>query len=508
VLNPLANSSTLINANLTTNGGDKWSISTIGMSSGKWYCEINVVAVGAESSVGISSQPYSGSAPIVGGTATSWGYYSNNGNKFNNTAGPGVSYGSSYTTSDVIGIAFDADAGTLTFYKNNVSQGTAYTGLTSGPYYFAVEGRTSSAANNCAVNFGQRPFSYTPPSGFKALNTQNLPTPTIFNGAGYMAATLYTGNGATQSISNIVNGVSFQPDFVWGKLRTTSSYHRLSDSVRGASLTLATNATDAEVSGNGLVSFDATGFSMNSSTNINQVYPYVAWQWKANGTAVSNTSGTITSQVSANTTSGFSVVTWTGNSSTGTLGHGLGVAPSMIITKSRSNVSGWPIYHVSTGNTGYTNLATTGAFTTDSTIFNNTNPTSSVFSAGTALNSLGTMVAYCFAAIAGYSAFGSYTGNGSADGPFVYLGFRPRYVLVRSTSAGYWDVIDTSRDPYNGAFHELFANDPLAEYTSGRYTDILSNGFKQRASAYANVNGETYIYACFAENPFKYSLAR
>ena len=121
------------------------------------------------------------------------------------------------------------------------------------------------------------------------------------------------------------------------------------------------------------------------------------------------------------------------------------------------------------------------------------------------------MVAYCFAAIAGYSAFGSYTGNGSTDGPFVYLGFRPRYVLVKCTSNaayGYWDVIDTSRDPYNAAFHELFPNDSSAEYTGGRYTDILSNGFKQRASAYANVNGETYIYACFAENPFKYSLAR
>ena len=530
VLNPLANSSTLVDANLRTNGGDKWSISTIGMTSGKWYCEVAVIAVGAESSVGISSQPYSGSSPVVGGTATSWGYYSNNGNKFNNTSGPGVAYGSSYTTSDVIGIAFDADAGTLTFYKNNVSQGTAYTGLTSGPYYFAVEGRTASSANNCAANFGQRPFAYTPPTGFKSLCTQNLPAPTIYNGANHMAATLYTGNGSTQSISNSVNSASFQPDLVWIKKRDTSGQdHVLQDSVRGflSSTKLSSSSTAAENNTGGGVTDPQWGYvSSVSSSGINitvgsgtgdQVNKisgtYVGWQWKAGGTAVSNTTGSITSQVSANTTAGFSVVTYTGSGANSTIGHGLGIAPSMIITKNRSSGAfNWGVYHVAAGNTVYGKLNTTDAFTALA-IWQNTTPTSSVFYVGNynaANQGSDNYVAYCFAAIAGYSAFGSFTGNGSSDGPFTYTGFRPRYLLIKNSSAtSQWRVADTSRSPYNLSIYSLRANDLTAENSTNCDIDILSNGFKIRGTGTdQNDSGNVYIYAAFAENPFQNSLAR
>ena len=511
VLNPLANSSTLVDANLRTNGGDKWSISTIGMTSGKWYCEVAVIAVGAESSVGISSQPYSGSSPVVGGTATSWGYYSNNGNKFNNTSGPGVAYGSSYTTSDVIGIAFDADAGTLTFYKNNVSQGTAYTGLTSGPYYFAVEGRTASSANNCAANFGQRPFAYTPPTGFKSLCTQNLPAPAIYNGANHMAATLWTGTGANQNISNAVNGVSFQPDWVWAKARSNTQGHTLFDSVRGVSKYLQSNLNNAEATFTAVPSFNSDGFTSTTGVSTNG-YTYVGWQWKAGGTAVSNNTGSIASQVSANTTAGFSVVTYTGTGANATVGHGLGVAPSMFIIKKRSSTSNWTVYHQSLSANGGVFLNLTDAYSADPTRFNNTAPTSTVFTLGSPFegNTNGaTLVAYCFAAIAGYSAFGSYTGNGSTDGPFLYFGFRPRFVLIKSASSAQdWYIWDSGRNPTNdGNLYALVPNSSVSESSSWPM-DLVANGFKIRYTGASNNNGVTYIYAAFAENPFQNSLAR
>ena len=512
--NPLlGNGSTFADGNLawTANTSSGPAIGTIQLpTTGKWYWEItptnvNDMIIGIQSSNNFAY-------------AAKTGYYRQGGASNSiYIEGSVQSYNAaSYTNNDVIAVAYNADSSQITWYKNNTQQGGPFT-LTSLTNLFAIVIQ-ASGGGSCtgAANFGQRPFAYTPPTGFKALNTQNLPAASIVNGASYMAATLYTGNGSTQSINNAVNGVSFQPDFVWGKLRTTSSYHRLSDSVRGASLTLATNVTDAEVSGNGLVSFDATGFSMNSSTNINQVYPYVAWQWKAGGTAVSNTAGSITSQVSANTTSGFSVVTWTGNATAGaTIGHGLGAVPGLVIIKNRSTTTSWPVWHsvMSTGN--YLYLNTADQIYTDTGVFNSA-PTSSVIVLGSYNVSNGSgnsMVAYCFAAIPGYSAFGSYTGNGSADGPFVFCGFRPRFVLIKcSSTTDQWIIHDTARDPYNISNYMLFPNLSDGGYTyDGTNTsypfDMLSNGFKLR-NAYPNSSGGTYIYAAFAENPFKYSLAR
>ena len=347
----------------------------------------------------------------------------------------------------------------------------------------------------------------------------------IPDGRTVMAATTYTGTGSgTPSVSNAINGVSFQPDFVWIKTRNNgTNWHSLFNSVVGRAGGLASNVTNSEftsTAGNDLVSFNAGGFSVgpvNQWDLNNASFNYVAWNWKAGGTAVSNTSGTITSSVSANTTAGFSVVTYTGNGTAGaTVGHGLGVAPSMIISKVRSTTNNWSVYHASLGNaqTVYLNL-TQAASSGSTTSWNSTTPTSSVFTIGPdgAVNaSGGTFVAYCFSAVAGYSAFGSYTGNGSTDGPFVYLGFRPRFIMIKRTdSTGDWHIEDTSRDTYNSVIHDLAPNTSAAEtsYTAGNGFDYLSNGFKLRDSgAGVNASGGTFIWAAFGENPFKFANAR
>ena len=341
----------------------------------------------------------------------------------------------------------------------------------------------------------------------------------IPDGRTVMAATTYTGTGATQSISNAVNGVSMQPDWVWFKRRGAVENHWLTDSVRGSTKGLFSNLTDAEATRTDqLTSFNSNGFTLGADaagySNVSG-QSYIAWQWKAGGTAVTNTAGSITSSVSANTTAGFSVVTYTGTGSAATVGHGLGVAPSMIFGKNRtSGTPGWPVYHASVGNTGALILNSTTATDTSSAYWNNTSPTSSVFSIGTGTSvntSTQNYVFYCFAPVAGYSAFGSYTGNASTDGPFVYLGFRPRFIMIKRSSGGTnsWEVRDTARDTYNTVDDRLFPNTSAAEDANNEGVDFLSNGFKIRNSGSGcNASGETYIYAAFAENPFKYANAR
>jgi hypothetical protein len=250
---------------------------------------------------------------------------------------------------------------------------------------------------------------------------------------------------------------------------------------------------------------------------------YVAWNWKANGSGSSNTAGSITSTVSANTTSGFSIVTYTGNGSNATVGHGIGIAPSMVIVKQLDINRNWPVYFKSIGATKFLTIDNVDAEQTAATFWNSTAPTSTVFSLGTdgALNQSGApYVAYCFAPIAGYSAFGSYRGNGSSDGTFVFTGMRPAFILVKASSNGSagsanWLILDSTRDPYNVAYNKLAANAATAENTGtiGNSTennyDLLSNGFKARTTnGSSNENGTIYIYMAFASNPFKYSLAR
>jgi hypothetical protein len=348
-----------------------------------------------------------------------------------------------------------------------------------------------------------------------------MSTPTIPAGNLFMNATLYTGTGAAQTITNGAAGQSFQPDLYWGKRRDSAGQHVLTDSVRGVTKQLFSSLTDAEQTNSTYItSFNLNGVSMNTGNaatgDINTSGgSFVAWQWKAGGTAVSNTAGTITSQVSANTTSGFSVVTYTGNGTlNATIGHGLGATPSLVIIKNRGGANNWDIYHISNGAQKYMDF-TTAAVGSLSTIFPTT-PTSSVVYLGTTggqNTNASTYVAYCWTPIAGYSAFGSYTGNGSAtSGAFVYLGFRPRFVIIKRTdSTSSWIMIDSSRDPYNLAGQGLQANSSAAEVTpasSGYPIDLLSNGFKLYETGDPNVSSGTYIYAAFAENPFKYANAR
>ena len=342
-----------------------------------------------------------------------------------------------------------------------------------------------------------------------------MPTPTIPDGRLFMNATLYTGTGGTQTITNGAPGQSFQPDFVWIKERSSTSSHALIDSVRGVSNLLSSNTTDAEATGQvALTSFNTNGFSVGNDGKTNESpQTYVAWQWKAGGAAVTNTAGTISSQVSANTTAGFSVVTYTGTGANATVGHGLGVAPKMVIVKRRDGTSDWIVWQTALSGTEYLGLNLTNAkYTASPSIWNSTTPTSSVFSIGTsgATNPSGaTMVAYCFAEVAGYSAFGSYTGNGSTDGTFVFTGFRPRFVMFKASSTtGDWQIFDTARNTYNVMDLRLDANASAAESTAANL-DTLSNGFKLRTnSASVNGSGVSFVYMAFAENPLKFSNAR
>ena len=522
MLNPLDHFSTNVDfseANLKytvpagsyTNG--TVATSTITMTSGKWYCEMT--ALSDYSMMGVAKLPRA-NMRYLGDDVTGYGYYTN-GSKYNNASA--VSYGATFTTNDVIGVALDLDAGTLTFYKNGVSQGTAFTGL-SGEFVFATGNTNVSNNSITAVNFGQRPFAYTPPTGYKKLNTYNLPDSAIKDGSQYMNPVTYTGNG--DNTGRAITGVGFSPDFVWVKDRTSGNTHILQDTIRGAGKCLFSAGTGAESSTSGdlIQSFDSDGFTVNTTFlgNTNNLSTngsglnYVAWNWRASDSSpVSNTDGTITSTVSANTDSGFSVVTYTGTAAVATVGHGLGVAPSMIITKNRDTTTAWWVYHAALGNTKYMVLNTTDAAATSSVAWNNTSPTSTVFTLGGAGNpsNANQDVAYCFAEVEGFSKFGSYTGNGSTDGPFVYTGFRPAFIMTKcSSSGGEWEMYDTSRGSYNAVTSTLEAQSSTSELNY--YTiDILSNGFKQRNYYNTqNQSGATFIYMAFAEHPFKQSLAR
>jgi hypothetical protein len=339
---------------------------------------------------------------------------------------------------------------------------------------------------------------------------------------------LYTGNGSTQTIS----GLGFSPDFVWIKGRGVAVDHQLYDQIRGVTRPLISNATYAEggPGSYGLTAFNSDGFSLNDiasggygvngspgGTYSGASAAYVAWAWDAGSSTVSNTQGSITSSVRANASAGFSIVTYTGTGAAATIGHGLGVAPQLVITKCRGASSSWGVYHASLGATGYLRLELTNAFSTGAGPWNDTAPTSTVFTVGTnaATNTANTMVAYCFAPVAGYSAFGSYTGNNSADGPFQWCGFRPRWLLIKSVGyAADWIIIDAARETYNVMQKALSPNRDYyeAQVLTALRVDFLSNGFKVRSTdggAYGwNYPSNSHVWAAFAENPFQYSRAR
>ena len=480
---------------------------TIGIDSGQWYWEIKLTALSATGNyysiigIGNNSTPSGNdtASVIYLGTndVTLAGYKQVNGT---NSA-----YGANYVAGDVIGIAFDASGSQITFYKNGVSQG-AISGLTATTYFPLI--RTDGTSNSATfeANFGQRPFTYTPPTGFKALNTQNLPDPTIRKGSQYFDATTYVGNAGTNAITN--SGL-MQPDLVWIKSRGFGDSHALIDSVRGGSNSLYSNLTSAEnafSSDVASVTFNSNGFTVTGTgvlTNRNAAN-FIGWQWKEGATQ------------------GFDIVTYTGNGVTAnTVAHSLGVTPSMIIVKERGTAgTNWMVKHKNLATKNNLFLQGINASTDITTavagggLADLSSSSTFGFLAGTTNTDNvnrngGNFVAYLFAEVPGFSKFGSYTGNGSADGAFVFTGFRPRLVMAKRTdSTSNWYLLDTSRNTYNSASSSLEPNLSNAEATNGTTIDFLSNGFKVRGTVDPNVSGGTYIYMAFAETPFKYSLAR
>jgi hypothetical protein len=532
-MNPLQYSSTyavLSNGNLNVAGASGvdagGAFATAKVNSEKWYWEALILGTAS-------------TYPFLGFAVNTTGAEFQGGARIGTAGTPaivspesfitlnGSPSGTSFTTNDVLQFALDMDNGKMWIGKNGTWMNSGVPASGTGnmfsisdtsqyvsPYIFSYD--TSSVA----FNFGQRAFFYTAPSGFKALVTQNLPEPTVVQGDDYFNTVLWTGNSTA---SQAVTGVGFQPDLVWAKSRPANSGQNWVDSVRGATKNIRSNSTDAEATANTVISFQSDGFTVGDGLgyDINKSgESVVGWCWKANGSGVSNTDGTITSTVSVSTTSGFSIVSYTGTGVNATVGHGLGVAPRMIIIKERNN-SGqwWQVGHASADPawTKVLYLNVTDAISAASaTFWNNTAPTSTVFSIGTNVQcnrSTGTYVAYCFAAIPGYSAFGSYTGNGSADGPFVYTGFRPAFVMAKAFTFGSvqdWFILDAGRNPFNVADDWLEPNTSDAEGSQANsLIDFVSNGFKFRGDmTMMNFSGYTYIYAAFAENPFKYSLAR
>ena len=326
---------------------------------------------------------------------------------------------------------------------------------------------------------------------------------TINKSTDYFNTKLYSGSNSTQSIT----GVGFQPDWVWIKNRSSTPDHMLNDAVRTAGKQINSNTTSAELDRTYFQSFNSDGFSLDGNvSDYNQSgSSFVSWNWLANGSGSANTDGSINSTVSVNTTAGFSIVKWTGSGANATVGHGLGVAPKMIILKNTSEVYGWQVYHASLGNTKYVSLNSTDAEATSSQSWNNTSPTSTVFSVGASDSnnkSGNTIIAYCFAEKQGYSKFGSYIGNGNADGPFIFTGFKPAYLLTKNTSgANNWTVCDNKRNTFNPANTVLNPNTSTAE-TTNNSQDLLSNGVKNRSTeTNTNQSGSTYIYMAFAEAP-------
>ena len=519
VLNPIGIIPTLSDGNLSytsATAAPAPAYSTIGMTTGKWYAELTTTTANFVFGVwgnGNASMP--NSYPLY-----YWDFGWNTTGTLHTEKTSGTISGSGGTSAvgDVYAVAVDVDNTTVYFYQNNTLIYTI-TGMTFiGPLFFTVASWTGSASSQSSINFGQQGFKYTPPSGYLALNTYNLPSPAIAKGSSYMDTTLFAGAGANQSV---INAGAFKPDVVWIKNITNSSNHQLADSVRGASYGIFPNLADGEgTSSNMISSFDNNGFSIaGSSNNLNASGSnYAAWQWQAGkGTNVTNTAGSVNSIVSVNTTAGFSIVSYTGpGGSNGTIGHGLGSTPAVIWTKVRSGINAdWAVYHSAVGNTSALFLDTTAGSTSGTGYWNNTSPTANVFSVGNSSNTNYSAtipyIAYCWAPVAGYSAFGSYIGQGSSGSPFIYTGFRPAFIMIKDiTSSSHWMMYDNKRPGYNNNYYLLVDTMFGGDGTDSPF-QIYSNGFSPLAASGGIINypsGDTFIYMAFAETPFKYSNAR
>lgn len=515
--------------------------SSVGVKGGKWYYESRSIRGGNNSS-GLPEQKL-----------LPEGRYCNSNS--NPTGSIAINVGTQDGSDGVYMIALDLDNGYVYRGRNGSwSNGATASGISSGSGTGAVKTLTSTEIDQylrlCVVhrhdtgtsqityNFGQDStfngytsaggnsdengygdFKYSVPTNFLTMCTQNLPAPEIDPAEGkspqdYFNTVLYSGNGNTgQSIT----GVGFQPDFLWVKNRNMSGGypHLVRDVVRGVTKRLRTNATDAEETANTVSSFDSDGFTFPSgygnSFENDSAGNYVSWNWKAGGTAVSNTDGSITSSVSANTDAGFSIVTYTGNgTNTSTVGHGLSSAPEFVIVKSRSNSRNWVVEH-NQGNGMYLNLTNNGASAGSNTMTQQASTIRFDVSndGNRSVNFNGeTYVAYCFHSVDGYCKIGSYTGGG--DGTYIYTGFKPAFVIVKNydTSSHHWVMYDNKRYGYNTIGPYLYANTTSTEMNATR-VDFMSNGFVGRTSNYDIAqSGVRFIYIAFAEQPFKYANAR
>ena len=522
---------TLSEGNLkAVSGADSWPavFGTHGVSSGKWYYE----AIGADNTrwgLGWSIEDFkSGTSNTF--SVGHFAYSQDPLTLYQDGSNVAINGTPAFTTGNVLQIATDIDAGKTWFGINNTwvnasngSAGDPAAG-TNPTITFSEKGQKHypkmiNNLGNVSVNFGQQGFTYTPPDGFQALNSKNLAT---VNGTGvvrpqrHFDSILYTGNGSTQSPS----GLEFTPDFVWIKARSVGHHHAWFDSVRGVSKVMYSSARNEEGSYSGLLtSFHRGGFTVGNYDDENQNgTTYVAWCWKAGGAAVTNNDGNITSSVSVNQEAGFSVATYTGSTASGalTVGHGLGKKPAWVIIKRRDGGNhDWIIGHQGLATNAFANNKFL-KFEVDSTFTNSqvfgAEPTTTVTqivtdgsSGATNLTSTGTYVMYSWAEIPGYSAFGSYTGNGSDDGPYVHLGFKAAWIMIKLVDGGNddWPVYDIKRDPFNVCDHRLFVNTSGAEGAVGQeHFDILSNGIKFRKQKNPfNNSGKIYIYVAFAERP-------
>ena len=495
------------------------TVATFGMPSGKWYCEVTIrtdTAGLGSTMIGVFPDDYANAKRCQNTNA--WpGLESGSGVGFSGTdqwylngSNQGT-YGGSWATNDIIGVAIDVDTGKIALSKNgqwsdgsgnydeaNIDSQKDLQGV--APYYVALSDTSASHDPKFTINFGQRAFSHTIPTGYKKLCAKNLAIPTIKLADEYFTPVLYTGNGGAQSITSL----NFQPNLVWNKNRGSATNHNLTDSVRGAFKKLMSNNTEGQADqtsdDKGTTAFLSNGFTVkdDASGNYQQNGPsganFVAWCWKESASA------------------GFDILSWTGNATNRTISHSLGVVPELMIVKLSGAADVWKVYHKDLGNTKFLMLNTTDGAQTESGNWNDTTPTSSVISIGTdnAVNKNSTsVIAYLFASIEGYSKVGSYTGNGQSDGSFIYTGFRPVYVLIKesSSSGENWRVFDSKRSPVNQVNKHLMPSGNFAE-SSETGCDFLSNGFKWRdGDGHQNGSGETYIYLAFAVRPFKYSNA-
>ena len=519
----------IVHPNLS--GNASYGVSSIGVDSGKYYCEILALDVATAFSIGIATRlQWNGD-----GNRNSYISYKNGGDikKYTNVS----SAEATYTDDDIIAIAFDIDNKTVAFYKNNALQHTV-TDIDAGfedTYHLLIQASTNDTH---VANFGQDSsfagnktaqgnsdvnsigdFFYTPPSGFLAMCTKNLATSVIVPSQ-HFNTLLYTGNDADGSTAQAISGVGFQPDFVWIKNREIATEnHQLFDVVRGVGQRIFSDDASAEDDRGafGLRTFDSDGFTVGQGDEVNDnSVGHVSWNWKAGSanTAFSESGNNPAGTHRANVDAGFSIVSYTGTGAAGTVAHGLGVAPELMIIKNRDVGDAWAVYYGD--NTDYMVLDTTAATADAATYFNDTSPSATVFTVNTAhsVNADGEKyIAYCWRSIDGFSKIGAYTGNGAVDGTFVHTGFRPAWIMIKRVDIGdAWAILDNKRDDINPADDVIKAEDPAAE-AANQYakTDFVSNGFKLRALG-STVNnsssGDNYIYLAFAETPFKNSNAR